>query len=104
VSETDNEIKVLLEDAWRILPRVFITTYIILLYKKRTCLDLFEALYNEIPYGHVKHITTNFNLMQHHKYSEVLDNMKPSERQTYVQMLIEHLKEEKEIVERERNR
>jgi hypothetical protein len=42
--------------------------------------------------------------MQHHKYSEVLDNMKPSERQTYVQMLIEHLKEEKEIVERERNR
>jgi len=43
--------------------------------------------------------------MQHHKYRlEELGNMMPWEREIYVQMLIEHLKEEKEIVERERNR
>ena len=43
--------------------------------------------------------------MQHHKYRlEELGNMMPWERQIYVQMLIEHLKEEKERRERERNR
>ena len=43
--------------------------------------------------------------MQHHKYSlSELENMMPWEREIYVQMLIEHLKEEKERRERERNR
>tara|TARA_B100002019_G_scaffold112964_1_gene97286 strand:- start:297 stop:443 length:147 start_codon:yes stop_codon:yes gene_type:complete len=40
---------------------------------------------------------TNFNLMQHHKYSlSELDNMIPFEREIYVIMLIEHIKEENE--------
>ena len=43
--------------------------------------------------------------MQHHKYRlEELGNMMPWGREIYVQMLIEHLKEEKERRERERNR
>jgi hypothetical protein len=43
--------------------------------------------------------------MQHHKYRlDELGNMMPWEREIYVQMLIEHLKEEKERRERERNR
>ena len=43
--------------------------------------------------------------MQHHKYRlEELGNMMPWAREIYVQMLIEHLKEEKERRERERNR
>lgn len=43
--------------------------------------------------------------MQHHKYRlEELGNMMPWEREIYVQMLIEHLKEEKERRDRERNR
>jgi hypothetical protein len=41
--------------------------------------------------------------MQHHKYRlDELGNMMPWEREIYVQMLIEHLKEEKERRERER--
>ena len=40
---------------------------------------------------------TNFNLIQHHKYSlSELDNMIPFEREIYVIMLIEHIKEENE--------
>tara|TARA_B100001996_G_scaffold350425_1_gene309793 strand:- start:2845 stop:2976 length:132 start_codon:yes stop_codon:yes gene_type:complete len=43
--------------------------------------------------------------MQHHKYRlDELGNMMPWEREIYVQMLIEHLKEEKERIDRERNR
>jgi len=39
---------------------------------------------------------TNFSLMQHHKYSLTeLENMIPWEREIYVDMLVEHLKEEK---------
>ena len=46
-----------------------------------------------------------FSMMQHHKYSLTeLENMMPWEREIYVQMLIEHLKEEKERRERERSR
>ena len=42
--------------------------------------------------------------MQHHKYSlSEIENMMPWERDIYVQMLIEHLKEEKKKQE-ERNR
>ena len=38
---------------------------------------------------------TNFGLIQHHKYSLTeLNNMVPWEREVYVQLLIQHLKEE----------
>ena len=38
---------------------------------------------------------TNFSLVQHHKYSLTeLENMMPWEREVYVIMLVEHLKEE----------
>ena len=42
-------------------------------------------------------VNTNFAMMQHHKYSLTeLDNMIPWEREVYVQLLIQHLKEEEE--------
>ena len=38
---------------------------------------------------------TNFSLMQHHNYSlSELENMIPWEREIYVDMLVEHIKEE----------
>jgi len=38
---------------------------------------------------------TNFSLMQHHKYSlGEIDNMIPWEREVYVSLLIDYLKEE----------
>jgi|TARA_B100000282_G_C31349292_1_gene317008 hypothetical protein len=43
------------------------------------------------------HYTTNFSLMQHHKYSLTeLDNMMPFERKIYISMLINYLEEEAE--------
>jgi len=40
--------------------------------------------------------------MQHHKYSLTeLDNMLPWEREIYIRMLIDHLREEKERLDRE---
>ncbi len=45
---------------------------------------------------------TNFGLMQHHKYSMTeLDDMIPWEREVYVKLLIEHLKEEEKRVRAE---
>ena len=42
---------------------------------------------------------TNFGLMQHHKYSMTeLDTMIPWEREVYVKLLIEHLKEEEKRI------
>jgi hypothetical protein len=39
-------------------------------------------------------------MMQHHKYSLTeLDNMIPFERKIYVDLLLQHLKEEKERLE-----
>ena len=51
-------------------------------------------------------MTTNFSLMQHHKYSLTeLENMMPWERDIYVDMLITYIKEEKEKQkQREANR
>ena len=47
---------------------------------------------------------TNFNLMQHHKYSLTeLDNMIPFEREIYVQLLINHIKEENERLRDQQN-
>ena len=42
---------------------------------------------------------TNFGLMQHHKYSMTeLNTMIPWEREVYVKLLIEHLKEEEKRI------
>ncbi len=47
---------------------------------------------------------TNFNLMQHHKYSlSELDNMIPFEREIYVQLLINHIREENERLRDQQN-
>tara|TARA_Y100001938_G_C7928040_1_gene347893 strand:+ start:583 stop:741 length:159 start_codon:yes stop_codon:yes gene_type:complete len=41
------------------------------------------------------HYKTNFDLMQHHKYSlDEIDNMMPWEKEVYVNMLINYIKEE----------
>ena len=45
---------------------------------------------------------TNFAMMQHHKYSLTeIENMVPWEREVYIGLLINHLKEEKERIERD---
>jgi hypothetical protein len=45
----------------------------------------------------VNHYKTNFNLMQHHKYSLTeLDNLIPWEKQIYVKMLTDFIKEQNE--------
>ena len=47
---------------------------------------------------------TNFNLIQHHKYSLTeLDNMIPFEREIYVQLLIQHIQEENERLRDQQN-
>ena len=46
--------------------------------------------------------TLNFAMMQHHNYSLAeLDNMMPWEREIYLGLLMNYLKEEKERIERE---
>ena len=43
-------------------------------------------------------------MMQHHKYSLTeLDNMIPWERDVYVNLLIKHIAEENERIQREQN-
>ena len=43
--------------------------------------------------------------MQHHKYNLTeLENMMPWEREIYVGLLAEHIKEENERIEREKSR
>ena len=50
------------------------------------------------------HYVTNFNLMQYHKYSLTeLDNMIPFEREIYVTLLIQHIKEENERLRDQQN-
>ena len=47
-------------------------------------------------------MSTNFSLMQHHKYSLTeLENMLPWEREIYVDMLITWIREEKERMKAE---
>ena len=47
----------------------------------------------------------NFHMMQHHKYSlSEIDNLIPWEKEVYMDMLIEHLKEEKERQEKANQR
>ena len=48
---------------------------------------------------------TNFAMMQHHKYSLTeLENMMPWEREIYLGLLMNFLKEEKERVDKENQR
>ena len=50
------------------------------------------------------YFTTNFSLMQHHKYSlSELEDMMPWEREIYITMLVEHLEAEKKRQEEERS-
>ena len=44
-------------------------------------------------------------MMQHHNYSlEELEEMMPWEREIYIGLLMEHIKEENERIERENNK
>ena len=46
--------------------------------------------------------TTNFNLMQHHKYSLTeIENMLPWEREIYITLLIQYMKEETERIKQQ---
>ena len=46
-----------------------------------------------------------FSMMQHHKYSLTeLEDMLPWEREVYIGLLIQHLEEEKERIDRENRR
>ena len=46
---------------------------------------------------------TNFELVQHHKYSLVeIEDMIPFERSLYIQMLLDHLEEERQELERQK--
>ena len=48
------------------------------------------------------HFQTNFALMQHHKYSlNELNDMMPWERTIYVSLLIKHMKEVNEAIEKQ---
>ena len=48
---------------------------------------------------------TNFGLIQHHKYSLTeLENMIPFEREIYVGLLVNYIKEEKEKEQARRNK
>ena len=48
---------------------------------------------------------TNFGVMQHHKYSLTeLENMIPFEREIYVGLLVNYIKEEKEKEQARKNK
>jgi hypothetical protein len=48
----------------------------------------------------MNYYNSNFQLMQHHKYSLTeLENMMPWEREVYISLLIAHIKEEDEKME-----
>ena len=50
-------------------------------------------------------IQTNFAMVQHHKYSLTeLENMIPWEREIYINLLIKHIAEENERIQREQNK
>ena len=50
----------------------------------------------------LSYFEANFQMMQHHKYSlSEIDNLIPWEKEVYIDMLIEHLKEEKQRQEQE---
>ena len=48
---------------------------------------------------------TNFAMMQHHKYSlEEIENMLPWEREIYVGLLMQYIKDEKEKAKQEQQK
>ena len=56
-----------------------------------------DSLYN--------YYKTNFGMMQYHKYSLTeLENMMPWEREIYIGLLMEHIKEENQRIERENSK
>tara|TARA_Y100001938_G_C7846281_1_gene308580 strand:+ start:129 stop:320 length:192 start_codon:yes stop_codon:yes gene_type:complete len=56
-----------------------------------------DSLYN--------YYKTNFGMMQYHKYSLTeIENMMPWEREIYIGLLMEHIKEENQRIERENNK
>ena len=58
------------------------------------------SLSHENLYNYYK---TNFGMMQHHNYSLTeLENMMPWEREIYIGLLMEYIKEEKERNEKEK--
>ena len=60
------------------------------------------SLSHENLYNYYK---TNFGMMQHHNYSLTeLENMMPWEREIYIGLLVEYIKEEKERNEKEKMR
>ncbi len=60
------------------------------------------SLSHENLYNYYK---TNFGMMQHHNYSLTeLENMMPWEREIYIGLLMEYIKEEKERNEKEKMR
>ena len=60
------------------------------------------SLSHENLYNYYK---TNFGMMQHHNYSLTeLENMMPWEREVYIGLLMEYIKEEKERNEKEKMR
>ena len=47
-------------------------------------------------------ISTNFSMMQHHKYSlSDIENMIPWEREVYMTLLVNHIAEENERIKRQ---
>jgi len=53
----------------------------------------------------VNYYKTNFQLMQHHKYSlSELEGMIPWEREIYIQQLLQYLEEERERQKAAKNR
>ena len=56
-----------------------------------------DSLYN--------YYKTNFGMMQYHKYSLTeIENMVPWEREIYIGLLMEHIKEENQRIERENSK
>ena len=56
-----------------------------------------DSLYN--------YYKTNFGMMQYHKYSLTeIENMMPWEREIYKGLLMEHIKEENQRIERENSK
>lgn len=53
----------------------------------------------------MNHYKVNFSMMQHHSYSLAeLDNMVPWEREVYVTMLTEYIKEENDRIRMQKMR
>lgn len=53
----------------------------------------------------VNYYKTNFSLIQHHRYSLTeIEMMLPWEREIYLSMLVEHIKEENDRIKEEQSR